>query len=29
MDFKAFLGDMIKKATKPPGTKRIFMITDL
>lgn len=28
MDFKQFLGDMIKKATKPPGTQRIFMITD-
>lgn len=28
MDFKQFLGDMIKKATKPPGTNRIFMITD-
>ena len=28
MDFKQFLGDMIKKATKPPGTQRIFMVTD-
>ena len=27
-DFKQFLGDIIKKATKPPGTNRIFMITD-
>lgn len=29
MDFKALLGDIIKKATKPPGTNRIFMITDV
>ena len=27
-DFKTLLGDLIKKATKPPGTQRIFMITD-
>lgn len=29
MDFKTLLGDIIKKATKPPGTNRIFMITDV
>lgn len=29
MDFEALLGDILKKATKPPGTNRIFMITDV
>lgn len=28
-DFKALLGEIIKKATKSPGSKRVFMITDL
>lgn len=28
-DFKTLLGDVIKKATKTPGSKRVFMITDL
>jgi dynein heavy chain len=27
-EFKAFIGDLLKKATKPPGTNRILMITD-
>lgn len=27
-EFKQFIGDMLKKATKPPGTNRILMITD-
>lgn len=28
-DFKTLLGEILKKATKTPGTKRVFMITDL
>ena len=28
-DFRTLLGDIIKKCTKPPGTNRIFMITDV
>ena len=27
-DFKQYLGDLFKKATKPPGQKKILMITD-
>lgn len=27
-DLKSFLSEIFKKATKPPGTKRVFMITD-
>lgn len=28
IEFQQFLGEMIKKATKPPGAQKVFMITD-
>jgi dynein heavy chain len=28
VEFQQFLGEMIKKATKPPGSQKVFMITD-
>lgn len=27
-DFKGIISEIFKKATKPPGTKKVFMLTD-